>query len=113
LSDEHLQRNPIWQLQTAENTLMEVPYHPRLVCDDRMTLLQSALQGIGVVQMPAMLIAPYMQDGRLVDVAPGWNPRPGVVHAVFPSRRGLVPAVRALLDFLGQEFVTILHTPPS
>lgn len=113
LSDEHLQRNPIWQLQTAENTLMEVPYHPRLVCDDRMTLLQSALQGIGVVQMPAMLIAPYMQDGRLVDVAPGWNPRPGVVHAVFPSRRGLVPAVRALLDFLGEEFVTILHTPPS
>ena len=27
----------------------------------------------------------------------------GVVHAVFPSRRGLVPAVRRFLDFLGEH----------
>ena len=111
LSDEPLLRNPIWQLQSADGSQMDVPYQPRLVCDDRMTLLQSALQGIGVVQMPAMLVAPYMQDGRLVDIAPGWNPRSGIIHAVFPSRRGLVPAVRALLDFLGQEFSSILHLP--
>jgi DNA-binding transcriptional LysR family regulator len=26
----------------------------------------------------------------------------GVFHAVFPSRRGLVPAVRRFLDFLGE-----------
>jgi hypothetical protein len=26
------------------------------------------------------------------------------VHAVFPSRRGLLPAVRRLIDFLGGEF---------
>ncbi|SEA39768.1 hypothetical protein SAMN05444370_104384, partial [Rubrimonas cliftonensis] len=25
------------------------------------------------------------------------------VHAVFPSRRGLLPSVRALLDFLAAE----------
>jgi DNA-binding transcriptional LysR family regulator len=26
------------------------------------------------------------------------------VHAIFPSRRGLLPSVRALIDFLGEEF---------
>jgi hypothetical protein len=26
-----------------------------------------------------------------------------VIHAVFPSRRGLVPAVRRFLDFLGDN----------
>jgi DNA-binding transcriptional LysR family regulator len=31
----------------------------------------------------------------------------GVVHAVFPSRRGLVPAIRSLLDFLAAEFAAV------
>ena len=38
--------------------------------------------------------------GRLVDVVPGWEPRAGLIHAVYPSRRGQLPSVRALLDFL-------------
>ena len=45
-----------------------------------------------------------LQQGLLVDVVPGWTPRPGVVHAVFPSRRGVLPTVRELLDFLAAEF---------
>lgn len=31
------------------------------------------------------------------------RPRAGMAHAVFPSRRGLLPSVRALLDFLAEE----------
>jgi DNA-binding transcriptional LysR family regulator len=38
--------------------------------------------------------------GRLVDILPNWVPRSGVVHAVFPSRRGMIPGVRRLIDFL-------------
>ena len=34
---------------------------------------------------------------------PDWAPTPGIVHAVFPSRRGLAPAVRHFLDFLGES----------
>jgi hypothetical protein len=33
------------------------------------------------------------------------------VHAVFPSRRGMVPAVRALLDSLSET--VRLVTPPG
>ena len=43
-----------------------------------------------------------MQDGRLLSVLPGWAPLPGVFHAVYPSRRGMVPAVRRFLDFLAE-----------
>jgi DNA-binding transcriptional LysR family regulator len=31
-------------------------------------------------------------------------PKRYVVHAVYPSRRGLLPSVRALLDYLGARF---------
>jgi DNA-binding transcriptional LysR family regulator len=33
-----------------------------------------------------------------------WRPRSGIVHAVFPSRRGLLPAVRELIDFLAARY---------
>src|SRR3546814_13825160 len=32
-----------------------------------------------------------------------WRPPAGIIHAVFPSRRGLLPSVRALLDFFAHE----------
>ncbi|MGQ2958693.1 MULTISPECIES: LysR family transcriptional regulator, partial [Rhizobium/Agrobacterium group] len=44
-----------------------------------------------------------LQAGRLVTVLPDWRPSNEIVHAVFPSRRGLLPSVRALLDFLADE----------
>ena len=34
---------------------------------------------------------------------PGWRPKSGIVHAVFGSRRGLLPSVRLFLDFLAKE----------
>jgi len=39
-----------------------------------------------------------------VPILPQWQPRHGIVHAVFPSRRGLLPAVRALIDYLAERF---------
>jgi len=39
-----------------------------------------------------------------VPVGAPWHPEPGAVHAVFPSRRGLLPAVRELLDFMSTEY---------
>ena len=35
---------------------------------------------------------------------PQWAPRRQIVHAVFASRRGLLPSVRALIDFLADCF---------
>jgi DNA-binding transcriptional LysR family regulator len=67
----------------------------------------AALRGIGVVQLPTMMIHQDLTSGALVDVIPDWVPRSGIVHAVFASRRGLMPAVRALIDFLAKEFEAV------
>ena len=45
--------------------------------------------------------------GELIHVIPGWAPQREVVHAVFASRRGMLPAVRALVDFLAQAFARL------
>ena len=107
LGDDRLQRSETWQLQGPQGATAEVHHQPRMVCEDRIALLQAALHGVGVVQLPAMMILEELRSGRLVDVMPGWRPRAGIVHAVFPSRRGLLPSVRLLLDFLGTEFAAL------
>lgn len=93
----------IWCLDGPDEASAQVRHSPRLVTDDVFTLRQAALEGLGVVRMPLIVGGRDLVEGRLIDVLPGWKPRGGVLHAVFPSRRGLMPAVRALLDFLGES----------
>ena len=81
----------------------DVHHHPRLVTDDMAVLHQAAIDGVGIAQLPTIMIWQDIEAGRLIHVLPDWRPRAGIVHAVFPSRRGLLPSVRALLDFLARE----------
>ncbi|MCY1384316.1 LysR substrate binding domain protein [compost metagenome] len=70
-------------------------------------LRHAALEGVGMVQMPTMVVIDDIKAGALVDVLPDWAPRAGIIHVVFPSRRGLLPSVRALLDFLAAEYTRL------
>jgi DNA-binding transcriptional LysR family regulator len=96
-------RDHQWQLDHKDGQTALIPHRPRLITDDMAALRESALAGVGVVQLPAVMIWQDVRAGRLVDVLPQWRPRSSIIHAVFPSRRGLLPSVRALLDFLAQE----------
>jgi len=92
-----------WSLEGVGGGEAVIPHQPRLVTGDMTALREAAKAGVGVVQLPTMVVWDEIRDGALVDVLPSWRPRSGIIHAVFPSRRGLLPSVRALLDFLGSE----------
>ena len=44
-----------------------------------------------------------MHRGELEVVLPQWSLPQGACHAVFASRRGLLPAVRVFIDFLADH----------
>ena len=92
-----------WELTGPDSQRATIPHHPRMVTDDMATLRAAAIAGLGIVQLPTLLVWPDVRAGRLAHVLPDWRPPAGIVHAVFPSRRGLLPSVRALLDFLVAE----------
>lgn len=96
-----------WRLEGPEGASAAIRHEPRLVTEDMVALRFAALRGVGVVQMPTMVVGPDLREGTLVDVIPKWAPRTGIIHAVFPSRRGLLPSVRALLDFLAAEYAAL------
>lgn len=79
---------------------MEVTHQPRFVTSDMIALRRAAVAGLGVVQLPLLTVRRQLDEGRLVELLPRWCPPPDIVHAVFPSRRGLLPAVRTLIDEL-------------
>jgi len=87
-------------------------HHPRYVADDLLTLKFAVLAGTGMGWLPDYMCHDELADGRMVHLLPGWSPPQGVVHAVFPSRRGLSPAVRGFLDFLAESMPGTSHTAP-
>jgi len=93
-----------WYFVDADAKPVELIHTPRLGTDDLYTLRLAAIRGVGVACLPALLVTGDLSSGALVRLLPSLSSRSGVVHAVFPSRRGMVPAVRSLLDFLAEGF---------
>lgn len=104
LGDSLSERDHRWQLTGPAGATATISHQPRLVTDDLYLLRTAAVAGLGVVQLPAMLLGDELRSGRLVRLLPQWCSKGALVHAVFPSRRGLLPSVRALIDFLAQRF---------
>lgn len=93
-----------WHLQGAGAAQVTLPHKPRLATRSMPVLRKAAVAGVGVVQLPTMMVRDEIDRGALVQVLPGWAPRREIIHAVYPSRRGQLPAVRALLDLLVTQF---------
>jgi DNA-binding transcriptional LysR family regulator len=102
--------NSTWHFLDA-NEPTELTHTPRLCTDDLFTLHRAALEGMGAALVPLLLVADDMERGTLVRLLPSLKAQAGIIHAVFPSRRGMVPAVRALLDFLAETIGSVRRQP--
>lgn len=100
-----------WELDGPAQAHASIVVTPRLVTDDMIMLRTAALRGIGITQLPRMIVAEALQTGALVELLPDWSPKTGRIHAAFPSRRGLLPSVRALLDYLAKRVAELDAVP--
>lgn len=96
-----------WRLRGPGGEQVAIPRRPRFATEDMEALRLAAIEGNGVCQFPVFVARDDIRAGRLVHVLPDWAPRTGIIHAAFPSRRGLLPSVRATLDFLADEFAAL------
>lgn len=87
-------------LAGPDGRLHRMTHAPRYVADDLLTLKMAIQQGVGAGMLPDYMCRAELRSGELVEVLPGWQPPPSIVHAVYAPRRALVPAVRRLIDFL-------------
>lgn len=93
-----------WKLTHKNKEIRVIKHTPRYVSEDLVALRMAALAGAGICQLPEYVVAQDLQDGTLVEVLPEWVSRTSLIYAVFPSRRGLLPAVRGFLDAMAKNF---------
>lgn len=98
------QHEHVWNLIGPDGAQADIRHQPRLITRSMSALRTAALAGVGVAQLPSMMVREQIARGDLMHVIPGWAPRREIIHAVFASRRGLLPSVRALVDFLVERF---------
>jgi DNA-binding transcriptional LysR family regulator len=67
---------------------------------------QAALGGVGVALLPLRAVWTGMRDGTLVHVAKEWRSSEMIIYLVHVGRRGLLPSVRALIDYLAEHMST-------
>lgn len=101
------QQEHVWSLMGPDGAQVAVHHQPRFITQGMAALRKVAVAGVGVAQLPRMMVAEELADGRLIHVMPEWAPRREIIHAVFASRRGLLPSVRMLVDFLADEFAAL------
>lgn len=97
-----------WQLHGPGGEQRTIELKPRVAGSDFQMLRSLAQQGIGITLMPEILCADLVRSGSLEAVLPQWRLPQGTCHVVFASRRGLLPAVRVLIDYLAERLPPLL-----
>jgi len=104
--DEARQR---WTLLGPGGEVARVDIQPVLMCSDFPVLMSAARAGRGIALLPETVCADAVRAGELVVVFRDWHLPQGICHAVYPSRRGILPAVRAFIDFLAARIPPMIE----
>lgn len=98
-----------WELHGPGGEVRQVALRSRVSGSDFPLLRSLAQTGVGITLLPETMCAEQLRSGELEVVLPDWRLPQGICHAVFASRRGLLPAVRVFIDFLAERMPPLLE----
>ncbi|MDR2242516.1 MAG: LysR family transcriptional regulator [Providencia alcalifaciens] len=99
---EHSQRYTL-SLKNSDELSVTVHVTPKLATTDILTLYRAAVRGLGIARIPRGVVENELKSGELVEVLPDWQFPEDIIHAVYPSRKGLLPAVQLFLTYLAEN----------
>lgn len=88
--------NYAWEFARDEHAF-SVKVEGPLVFNSIMHVLNAAVDGLGLAYVPVELAAPYLADGRLIEVLADWCPYFEGFHLYYPNRRHTSPAFSAFV----------------
>ncbi len=99
----------VWRLVDTDGTTTEISHRPLIGCSDFLILERAAIEGMGVALLPDHICERAFRAGVLAPVLPEWSSGDVVVHLVFPSRHGMLPATRALIEYLADNLLNAMQ----
>jgi DNA-binding transcriptional LysR family regulator len=106
LSYGSVQGPHVWKLVDPNEEEIQIRHEPTLIADDLMLVRQAAEDGLGIAQLPLSVCVNGIRQGLLEIVLPDFRAPLSEIQVVFPSRRGMLPAVRSFIDFLVDNCVS-------
>lgn len=88
---------------TAGGREISLSPHSRWRCNSGMAVLDAAMQGLGLCQLPDFYVKDALASGQLVSVLDAHRPPDEGVWAVHPHPRHVPPRVRAMIDWLQDQ----------
>jgi DNA-binding transcriptional LysR family regulator len=92
-----------WSFIHAQHGSVTVRTTPAYAADSIVAQHCATLAGIGCACLPALFVEGEVKSGALKRLLPEWKLPVNIAHAVYPTRKGLSPAVRAFVDFIARE----------
>ncbi len=100
IAHQKTQDQSIWELYDGADRPVRIRHEPRLLVNDFAVSREAAIEGLGVAMLPQAVCYDALASGALVRVLPDYHAGESMVHLLFTSRRGMLPAVRLLVDHL-------------
>lgn len=92
-------RERAWQFR-QRGMAVEIPSAPQVHVNETEGLVTAMRLGLGLCQVPDLLVADELARGELVEVLPGCRPEPMPIHIVYPSARLLPARVKLAIEAL-------------
>jgi DNA-binding transcriptional LysR family regulator len=98
------QARPTWTLIGPSGATQTLSFDPILRSGDFNILLKAAVSGLGIALLPSEVVEGDIREKRLIRILPDWHSEEITIHLVFATNRKIVPAARALIDYLAEHF---------
>jgi DNA-binding transcriptional LysR family regulator len=87
-----------WEFRSPDGRHLNLRVEGQAAFNTATSVLGAAIDGIGLGFVPQGLVAPYLEDGRLVEVLADWCPLYEGFHLYYPSRKRNSPAFAAFIE---------------
>ena len=74
-------------------------------CNSGYSLVDAALKGLGIVQLPDYYVQKHLASGALVSLLDDYREPEESIWALYPHNRQLSPKIRLLVDYLAERLV--------
>jgi DNA-binding transcriptional LysR family regulator len=88
-----------WEFE-SKGSSSQVAVGGSLVVNDTYLVLQAALHGVGIGNLPEMLVATAISEGKLIPLLEDWAPRRSGLFLYYSSRRQLPAPLQAFIAFM-------------
>ncbi len=93
---------PYWRFH-EQNIERNISVKGRISCNSGQVLLDSAVKGLGLVQLPDYYVNQSLKTGELVEVLSQYRDKTEGIWALYPHNRQLSYKIKLLIEFLKEN----------